>query len=209
MCIIITKAKSEHWPKISELEIAMSNNPDGYGIAYIDRGLNVFKTTDRELFIDTYKRLAEKLKSPCVIHFRIMTHGEICDENSHPFIDKDRKIAFAHNGVLSIRADKGRTDSETFFANLFLPIYYSQKYKFSDSVQNAIQCIIGSSKFAFLDKNGNLFHFGQFIKFGKLLASNSTFNAPKVPKYNEIDWQELWRDYESNKNMPYRRTWQL
>lgn len=212
MCVIITKTKAEPWPAIGELETAMSNNPDGYGMAYIDKGLNVFKTTDRELFIDTYQRLSGKIESPCVIHFRIMTHGEICDENSHPFVDKDRKIAFAHNGVLSITPDKGRTDSETFFANIFLPIYYQQKHKFSGSVQKAIQCIIGSSKFAFLDKDGRLFHFGQFIKFGKLLASNNTCTtkAPKTPKYDHFDWEQIWMDYESNRiNKPYRRTWQL
>lgn len=99
---------------------------------------------------------------PAIIHCRIATHGSIKRANCHPFVDKETGVAFAHNGILDIEPIGDWTDSETAFRTRFVPVIKKFGYK-SRELAAAVRDIIGGSKFAFLNKNGEIQMFGNWV----------------------------------------------
>lgn len=97
---------------------------------------------------------------PCIIHFRLATHGSIKRANCHPFNRGD--VWFAHNGILNIRPVGDMTDSETAFHNIIYPAIVRHGYG-SKQMDNAVNKVIGCSKFAFL-QGDELKMYGNFIK---------------------------------------------
>lgn len=176
MCILIAKPKSVRKPTMTELETSAANNPDGCGVAWVqNKKLHIYHSSKID---GTFRNILESIpdNAPAIYHFRIATHGGVNLRNCHPFVSDDNKIAFAHNGVLSIQNDKERdwTDSETAFKYLFLPIL--QVYKIdSQQFTAAVNTIIGSSKFAFLQSDGTLTTFGNFINEDGLMFSNTSY----------------------------------
>lgn len=164
MCVIIIKAAGQQLPTDTELRNAHRRNPHGCGFvskSHHYKGMN----------FDTFLKYIHKVpkEEACIIHFRLATHGSKCKANCHPF--NRGNIWFAHNGILSIRPEGDMTDSETAFQNIIYPAI--QKYGFKSSyVTRVIDKIIGYSKFAMMDENGNVRTFGQFIRFNGRLYSN-------------------------------------
>jgi predicted glutamine amidotransferase len=182
MCILIVKAQNVRKMTEQEIRNSASNNPDGFGMAYVVGGhLFVHKTFELNEIIDMNNRLPND--TPIIYHFRIATHGTVNVNNCHPFMGEDADVAFAHNGVLSIQNDKEKdwTDSETAFRYLFEPLLKVVDIK-SEQFERAVNTIIGSSKFAFIQKNGDVTTFGNFINEDGLLFSNGTY------AYNKSDW---------------------
>ena len=121
-------------------------------------------------FSSFLKRLHEVPQDEnCIIHFRYATNGSVCRQNCHPFTKKG--ISFAHNGILSIVSDGDRTDSETAFRSIIYP--YVQQHGFdSDELRLAVEEIIGDSKFALMNDNGEIRLFGDFMAHDGRLYSN-------------------------------------
>ncbi len=167
MCILIVKPRGAQFPALEAIQNSVDSNPDGFALAYNRGGrLKTYKTMSAKRFVNMYRRLSSELNpDSCgmILHARIATHGALGLDNCHcwtSFAGEDSEMAFAHNGILSMPARDGMTDSETFLRDYFEPAFRRGKWLVANEV---IRRKIGSSKFAFIDKAGNIRRFGHFI----------------------------------------------
>lgn len=154
MCVIIYKPAGVKMPSVYTLMAAHRANPHGCGFVSPSRS---FKGLDFAQFIRNIARVSDA--EPCIIHFRLATHGSIKRTNCHPF--KRGGVSFAHNGVLDIDPVGDRTDSETAFIKYIHPAIKSHGWG-SEMVDSVINTLIGSSKFALM-YHGDVRLYGQFI----------------------------------------------
>lgn len=174
MCVIIIKEKGVDVPSKDFLKKAFNTNSHGAGYA-TDKG-KFFKTLSFETFYTHLKNNVKK-GDACIIHFRLATHGSIKASNCHPFKGKAKGVGdvfFAHNGILDIKSRKNKTDSELCFRHILLPIMNATG-GYSESLDIAVEGVIGSSKFCMVDKSGVVHKWGQWIKHDGLLLSNTRF----------------------------------
>jgi len=102
MCIaIFAPADSELIPAES-FNNAMANNEDGMGIVFVENGeFRIAKTLTRcDVIYDEYI-YARSIGAACLIHFRKATHGQVTEQNCHPFYNGEDEV-LVHNGVLSL-----------------------------------------------------------------------------------------------------------
>ena len=92
-----------------------------------------------------------------IAHTRWATHGEPSDINAHPHLDRKKKIALVHNGIIEnyvavkeVLKKRGisftsATDSEVL-VQLISELYYNSKEKlsFEDAVRAALQEVVGA-----------------------------------------------------------------
>ena len=213
MCVIIIKPANVQHLDLTTLRKATKANPDGFGIAYRN-GANtrIYKTLSQDDFLYFFERaiLTQPTSDPYIIHCRIATYGEVTLQNCHPFADKKRNVAFFHNGTLSInRTDITKTDSETFFRHVYLPLYYNNRYQ----ANTAADIIRNYSKFAFMFRDGSILKQGQYQEISGIYYSNTFFNAPKPTPiyqngynyydlYNQKQKPYYWSDKYTNKKTP-------
>jgi hypothetical protein len=178
MCIIVIKEKGHSWPSSETIKNCATNNPDGFSMAWNDKGkLFTYQSLVMEDFLKKYesvKKLSMK-KTACILHCRIKTHGSLSVKNCHCW--ESDGIAFAHNGILSMTAREDMTDSETFFRDIFIPVY---RYGGWESGERAVTACIGSSKFAFINGDGKIWSYGKYEIFEGLKFSNSSYIAVKA-----------------------------
>lgn len=166
MCVIIYKPAGENMPANYIIEAAFVANPHGAG--FVTPG-HIYKTMSVE---QLKKQLAKVDDSePCIMHFRLATHGSICKSNCHPF--KRGDIAMAHNGILGVEPMGDWTDSETALHSIFYPVAETFGFN-SDEFDTAVNAVIGSSRFAFMHGR-EVRLFGQFVKQGAYYFSNLNF----------------------------------
>ena len=155
MCIIISSEAGKIVPK-ENLVQSFKSNDDGAGFMYaendelfIEKGF-----MDFESFWEAYKPHQEKAT---VLHFRITTHGDSDEENTHPF-RVGKGLAFAHNGVIHAvdRPDKTKSDTFWFNQKILVPIYKrDSRFIFKDHFKELIKEYIGFSKLVFLNNKGH------------------------------------------------------
>lgn len=198
MCIIAIKKHNVNYPSFQRVKNMCDNNNDGFAMVWKakDEPVRNYRTLNQDKFLKKYKWLTSTYKAKDVslfIHARIKTHGTQVLENCHGWIEDSIGLAFAHNGILSIKNRGNLTDSETFFRDIFTPVF---KIGGWDAGELAIQAIIGTSKFCFMDMNGNLIHYGNYITGDDgILYSNET--------YNEQTWRRYYNNYSSRYNNGY------
>lgn len=178
MCVIIIKPANAAMPTIEELQNAYSCNPDGCGFVSENHS---YKGLNFETFLKELSKVGEDER--CIIHFRLATHGSIKKSNCHPFYAGG--IYFAHNGTLRVEPEGDKTDSETVFRNILLPIIESRGLE-SKELKCAVNAVIGSSKFALMHK-GKIYTFGSFTKHDGRYYSN-TRHIPQLSCFNSITW---------------------
>ena len=169
MCILIVKPAGAKVPRLNTLKNCAIRNNHGFGFATADR---VYKTLSFDDFVAQLHEI--KQEESAIIHFRFATHGSIGLANCHPFKDEATGVAFAHNGVLAILPKNDMTDSETAFRSLFVP-KIEQYGLYSRSLTQAVNRVIGASKFAFIDSEGNIKTYGRFIEHDGCYYSNYQF----------------------------------
>lgn len=98
MCVIVTAVPGS-MPDPEDILSMCEANPDGGGISWWDgKRLRVFKNTDGLKVVGFIFSHWDRLKSaPCLIHFRLATHGGVVPENCHPF--RTERGYVAHNGI--------------------------------------------------------------------------------------------------------------
>lgn len=164
MCVLVVCEAGHALPSREVLKAMHRANPHGMGFASKSlhyKGMNFERFYQRLQFVPQDENV--------IIHFRYATHGSVCAKNCHPF--KKGSIWFAHNGILDIEPDGDMTDSETAFRNILYPV--AREYGvFSQELAATVDEVIGYSKFAFLDKKGNVMMFGNFEQYHGLWCSN-------------------------------------
>lgn len=182
MCVIAIKTRDVQFPSYERVKNMCDNNDDGFAIVYhvIGEHVKQYRTLNKEKFLNKYQEISTTHDASDValfIHARIKTHGSEKLENCHGWIDDDLGLAFAHNGILSIKNRGDLTDSETFFRDIFVPIF---KVGGWDAGIKAINAVIGTSKFVFMDFKGDIAYFGNYIKGDDdILYSNNTYSYKK------------------------------
>ena len=140
-------------------------------------GMGMCSTSDsyRGMSFDMlYRHLRNRsIDEPCLLHFRLATHGSIKKSNCHPFYDVETDTYFMHNGVLDIKPKGDKTDSETAFREYLVPEIKASGLD-SDELAYTVNCIIGCSKFAFL-QGDNVRMFGHFEEWRGCHFSNLRF----------------------------------
>ncbi len=155
MCVIIVKPAGVKMPSNEIINAAYNANPHGCGIVSPSA---FYKGLSYRSFKKCLKQVSQD--EPCIIHFRLATHGSIKQANCHPFRRGD--VWFAHNGILDIRPVGDMTDSETALQNIIYPAIVKYGYG-SDGMDLAVAKVIGYSKFAFL-QGDDVRLYGDFIK---------------------------------------------
>ena len=181
MCIIAIKKTGVQFPDITTVETMCDNNPDGFAVAWYskrDGQPRVYRTMNRDQFLKRYKMILRHYSyhdTSLYIHARIATHGSLKQSNCHGFVDYPTRLCFAHNGILSIPNRDDLTDSETFFRDYFIPTFRHGGWH---EAEQLIKDKIGYSKFVFMDGNGGIRHFGNYIKDDTgVLYSNGTYRS--------------------------------
>lgn len=173
MCVIIVKPASVKMPSQEFLQAASDANPDGCGFCTPSAN---YKGMSFPGFL--YRLGAARPGEPCLMHFRIATHGSIRKANCHPFYDRETGTWFMHNGILGISPVGDLTDSETAFRNIIVPNIKCYGFD-SKQLDEAVQSIIGTSKFALLH-GSQVKLYGKFYDYNGLYLSNTHF----LPFYN-------------------------
>lgn len=152
-------------------------NPHGFGFATKDR---IYKT----LSFEDFKREIKTIRKDetAILHFRYATHGSIKTSNCHPFRDDKTGVSFAHNGILNITPIGDMTDSETAFRTRIVPTIKEHGFD-SDEFIKANHDIIGGSRFAYIDKDGDYRLYGAFTHYKGCWYSNRNF-MPVIERYS-------------------------
>ena len=147
MCVIVTAEKGS-MPTIDQLTRMSETNPDGAGIAWHDgNGLHRVRHSDNGKTLAFITEHWNELKAtPCLIHFRLATHGAVNTENTHPFrytLGNDEHGYIAHNGIAQ-KHTNGRYASDSRNAIL---AWQAGQADLADGSQG---------RFALIDQNGRL-----------------------------------------------------
>lgn len=200
MCVVAIKKVGVDFPNDDSVKAMWDTNSDGAGFmyaldnkVYIEKGF--MKLND---FNGAVALLEKKLKKrdmtindiPMVLHFRITTHGGTTPHLTHPFpissqekhlkaLDLTCDLGLVHNGIISsVPTQAGLSDTAVYIANVLTPLAnIKSDFYMTAEGKSIMESTIGASKFAFLDKHGNIETIGDFKKgtkhnTEKLLFSN-------------------------------------
>ena len=229
MCVVAIKNKGVEFPNDESVKAMWDTNSDGAGFMYaldnkvfIEKGF--MKLTD---FNGAVALLEKKLRKrdmsindlPMVLHFRITTHGGTSPQMTHPFpisaqeknlkaLDLTCDLGLVHNGIItSVPTQVGLSDTASYIANVLTPLanLKTDFYKIKEG-KAIMESTIGASKFAFLDKDGNIETIGDFkygtkhntntILFSNLSHEWGTLNACRVNNMYAYDYNFNFTDYE-------------
>lgn len=225
MCIIVAKQKGIQLPTKKILQECFKNNSDGAGLMYvknnkvvIEKGFMTFQD-----FWHKIKSLKKDFNSDLkdkaiVMHFRIGTHGENDKATTHPFPISgnaedlratyfETDIAMAHNGIMySFNYDDILSDTQSFIKD-FVSVFKELNKNFfkNEKVMKIIsdKANINSNKLCFLDKNENIYWYGDKVIENGVIYSNSTYKVEK-PKYSYSSYH--W-NYDSKYSYDSKTGW--
>jgi predicted glutamine amidotransferase len=187
MCVVAIKNKGVEFPNDDSIKAMWDANSDGAGFMYaldnkvfIEKGFMKLNDLNGAVAL-LEKRLKKKDLTlndiPMVLHFRITTHGGTTPHLTHPFpissqekhlkaLDLTCDLGLVHNGIISsVPTQAGLSDTAIYIANVLTPLAnLKSDFYMSNEGKAIMENTIGVSKFAFLDKNGNIETIGDFKK---------------------------------------------
>ncbi len=120
------------------------------GKLIVNKGLMTF-----DAFLDAYKPHETK---KAVLHFRIRTHGNVNEDNCHPFVI-DPNLAFVHNGTISNQTCDIKEMSDTWHFNrdILQPLRERDRSFFQNKVYlTLLKNYIGFSKLIFMNSKAQV-----------------------------------------------------
>jgi predicted glutamine amidotransferase len=213
MCVIAIKKPGINVPDDQNIKNMWETNSDGAGFmytfknkVYIEKGfmklddlMNAMKHVSKRLKVDNL----ELKDIPIIYHFRIKTHGANNPANTHPFpisskeqhlkaLDLMADIGVAHNGIISSALSFGdMSDTASYIAHVLTPLAMLDKDFYKKPYGKTImENTIGSSKLAFLDKDGNIETIGDF--------KNGTKAGTTDLLYSNLNHEYDWSSYKSS-----------
>lgn len=202
MCIIIHKPKNS---RLSDKQIkqAWRSNPDGAGFCV--RTKDSWLVGKGYMTLTQYMTALEKYRDKeLLLHLRIATHGTISADMTHPFLGDDHSYPIlAHNGVVSNWGDKTESDTYQLYHQVISKLDCTNALRTLDYIADAT-----GSKFAYIDRSGELELIGVFHDHHGLQVSNFSLDTPKTSaflgftgstRYTVEDWErDQWETYEYN-----------
>lgn len=188
MCVICT-AEPGSMPSPTQLAQMSDTNPDGAGIAWHDgTRLHRYRNPDNHQTLAFIIRNWETLVDmPCLIHFRLATHGSIHARNTHPFAFRKgkRNGYIAHNGIARAFT-AGRYDNDSRNA---IEAWQNGHADLTDGSQG---------QFALIDQNGDLEWLTQGHSLiqgekGHIAVSNRQWDDPYAPYYGD-EWISAYEE---------------
>lgn len=187
MCLLIARKSLSNWvPSVEEQTNAWSSNPHGFGAAWLSKSKNlVYQKTLKQSEVASIIKSIPK-GSPCLLHWRMATHGLRTIDNCHPFPCFGNHWIGAHNGVLHQQVCIGTlTDSESFLRE------QTGTEPNIPELESKIDSL-GYGKFAFLSNKGEIRianeKDGEWRLEGEVWQSNSGLDS--VPWYSYGNFQD-------------------
>jgi glutamine amidotransferase len=153
-----------------DIKRAHWSNPDGCGMAYIDKdkGLTVHKDMKYKRFMKRFRHeQRSNPDSPFFIHLRKKTHGAVKITTCHPFVVKDDCV-FMHNGTIHpevpATTEKDVSDTMNFNENV-LKLLPKGWYR-SEGIKRLIEHYIGKSRIAVMNSKGDVYLFNELLAEG-------------------------------------------
>jgi glutamine amidotransferase len=162
LCIIVVKPQDKKLDK-KVLKQCWTRNKDGGGFMYAGQhGIVIRKELHdfKKLWNDYQKRIIntkQELRKNVVFHFRIRTHGEVDEENCHPFYINNGQMAFCHNGTISnMKTNKDSKLSDTVRFRNHILNHLPKNWIKNQALLTLVYEFINYNKFAFMEKNGDV-----------------------------------------------------
>jgi len=216
MCVAIYKPASRRL-KYADMHECWRKNNDGMGFAAaVDGHLLVHRELDN--FETFWKALKDVREYPCVVHFRWATHGNVDNENTHPFLLNHGSIAMAHNGIISefcnvYGVNQESSDTKLFVEGVLQPLLLKNpNLLYNEAFQNMVGMAIGGgNKLAFLDAQGRHVLINKYagtwekgIWYSNMSWNNVTVRGSLPPwdgdssaEWESGDNSEWYRQYQS------------
>ena len=161
MCLII-KTDTPKQLNLELLRTAYSNNSDGFGVMFCNKGkLHTQKIVPKNFKdIENLWSKYNNLDTPMGLHFRFNTNGDTTRSMSHPFqiLSKakgdDRDIWVMHNGpqLPTPMIDDNKSDTHQFIKWVLRPqLSANPRLLYNAEWQEMIEDLIGTDKLLFLD----------------------------------------------------------
>jgi len=155
MCIAIVAKPSGKEISPEHFNNSWDNNADGIGIVFVENGeFRVAKTLERCDVIYQEYLYARSIGSACLIHFRKATHGEVSEQNCHPFPNGEDEF-LVHNGVLSLHELPSHEVDSKAFAYRVLQ-HLPNNWRELPDIVKMVEKYLGGSKVAILNRAGQV-----------------------------------------------------
>ena len=193
MCVITFKTKNttKLWTD-ETLKTMYENNSDGCGLMfmydnkiYFEKGFLTFESFKKRY--DFLNKKYDFKKIDVALHFRISTHANVDETNTHPFMitnnfkNFELKKGFTdmllmHNGIINSVdiVNKKYNDTCHFIKQVVYPLkQLNNDFILNDDIKKILKTL-SNSKLLFLSKNG-FDTVGEFINDDNIYYSNSSY----------------------------------